>query len=513
MIVRRFGLLLVVGSVVMMAACGGSGSGSSTVTGVTVSCSPTTVNSGGTSTCSASVTGTGNFSTSVTWTTSAGSISSAGVLTAPIVTSSVAVTVTATSTQNTSASGTASVTVSPTASGPNVAPMIVDAGPPGINPPSINVGFVTVTVCVPGTTNCQTIDHVMVDTGSSGLRLLSNASGGELTLPLPQVTNSNSGNPLDECLVFLDGYVWGYVATATVTVSGETTTSSVPVQVMIPSTSSPAVPGTCSSQNPSGGAGNEGNSLSDFGANGLIGVGLFQTDCGAYCVEDGSICNGSNQAPCIYYDCPSSGCAPSNVAEAQQLSNPVLSFPTDNNGVLIALQSVPDGGSPTASGSLIFGIGTESNNQLNGAAVYQVPDSGNNAGNLVTTFNSQQYQGFLDSGSNGLFFLDSSVSGVPATCSGSNNGWYCPTNSPDTLNASNQSQNTSGPTGTPVPVSFTIENAENNLFTTSNAAFSTLGGPQSGDFDFGLSFFFGRNIFTAIDLQSTPGGVGPYFAY
>ena len=115
---RKIGLLLVVMSVLWMAACGGSGGGSnSMVTAVSVSCSPTTVTSGGTSQCSASVTGSGNFSTGVTWSTSAGSISSSGTLTAPVVTTSLVVTVNATSTQNTSVGGTAFVTVNAMYSG------------------------------------------------------------------------------------------------------------------------------------------------------------------------------------------------------------------------------------------------------------------------------------------------------------------------------------------------------------------------------------------------------------
>jgi hypothetical protein len=32
-------------------------------------------------------------------------------------------------------------------------------------------------------------------------------------------------------------------------------------------------------------------------------------------------------------------------------------------------------------------------------------------------------------------------------------------------------------------------------------------------FDLGMPFFFGRNVFTAIENQTTPGGTGPYFAY
>ena len=37
---------------------------------------------------------------------------------------------------------------------------------------------------------------------------------------------------------------------------------------------------------------------------------------------------------------------------------------------------------------------------------------------------------------------------------------------------------------------------------------------SSGGFDWGLPFFFGRNVFVAIQGQSTrPGGTAPYWAY
>ncbi len=186
-------------------------------------------------------------------------------------------------------------------------------------------------------------------------------------------------------------------------------------------------------------------------------------------------------------------------------------FATDNNGVLIQFPSVPDGGVMTANGFLIFGIGTESNNGLGSATVYTVPESGSNAGNITTMFNGNSYpSSFIDSGSNGFFFSDSNI----PTCPKPNDAWYCPTTSPDDLTATNKGAN--GNQGT---VNFAIENA-NTLFgnnNSSNAAFSTLSGSNgsgaSSSFDWGLSFFFGRDVFTAIENMSTPGGMGPYFAY
>ena len=60
--------------------------------------------------------------------------------------------------------------------------------------------FASVEVCEPGsTTNCTTVPNVLVDTGSTGLRLLSGAVSG---LTLPAVTDS-SGNDVQECIQFI----------------------------------------------------------------------------------------------------------------------------------------------------------------------------------------------------------------------------------------------------------------------------------------------------------------------
>ena len=95
-------------------------------------------------------------------------------------------------------------------------------------------------VCAPGsTTNCQTIDHIQVDTGSYGLRILAPV----LTVSLPVVTLS-SGSSLVECTQFLDGYSWGPVSLADVKIAGETA-GSVPIQVIGDSRFT-TVPAACS---------------------------------------------------------------------------------------------------------------------------------------------------------------------------------------------------------------------------------------------------------------------------
>ncbi len=185
----RFKLLCAVASVMWLAACGSNNV--TTITGVTATCLPTPVQSGQQIGCYATVTGTGTgFATTVTWTASAGSINSNGTFTAPVVSAPMTATITATSTQNTKESSTATVVINPV----NLQALAVDAGPQPQSFTTINEAFTSVTVCVPNANACQVIDHVLVDTGSSGLRLLSSV----LTIPLPQ-QNDSSGNPLDEC--------------------------------------------------------------------------------------------------------------------------------------------------------------------------------------------------------------------------------------------------------------------------------------------------------------------------
>jgi Protein of unknown function (DUF3443) len=375
---------------------------------------------------------------------------------------------------------TPSPTPTPTPTGSNVQAITVNIGPAENY---ANGAFTSVTVCLSGTSTCQMIDGVLVDTGSSGLRLLASA----LTISLPQQTSG--GNPVYECLPFVIGYTWGPVQTADIEMADEKA-SSVPIQVI---SGSAPVSSPCYN-NPGGNS----DTVSSLGANGIIGVGNFPQDCGGSCTTTGS----SN--PDLYYECPSSGSGCVVVAEslAQQVQNPVALFSTDNNGVIIELPAV-SAPEVSLSGSLIFGIGTQSNNGLNGATVY--PINGED-GDFTTTFNGSVYdQSFIDSGSNGFFFPSS----IP-TCSDLSNEFYCPS-STENLSATN-----AGYAGTPTgTVSFSVANAD-DLFNDNPTAsvFSQLAGPSTIDsFDWGLPFFYGRNVYTAIYGASTPGGTGPYWAY
>jgi len=370
----------------------------------------------------------------------------------------------------------------------NVQAITVNTGPtagPPINSPAINEAFTSVTVCAPGsTTNCQSISGILVDTGSPGLRILSSA----LTISLPQQTGAG-GNPVVECLPFVDGFTWGPVQTADMTIAGEQA-KNLPIQV-IGSATFTNIPTSCSSN------GTEEDDLKSLGANGILGVGTFAQDCGDACTVTGS------NNPGLYYTCSSSGCQVTTESLVNQVANPVPFFATDNNGVLIELPAVT-GAETSVIGSLIFGIGTQSNNALGSATVYTLDPS---TGHITTRFNNTTFTNasFLDTGSNAIYFLDTATTSLP-TCTNLT-FWYCPT-STQTLSATNQGAN-----GASASFQFTVANADTLTSNLTTGVGDGLAGPNAGTFDWGLPFFFGRHVFTAIENQNTPGGLGPYWAY
>jgi hypothetical protein len=299
---------------------------------------------------------------------------------------------------------------------------------------------------------------------------------------------------------------------------GAETASSAPIQVISDATT--GIPSSCSD-----GSTNNENTAALLGANGILGVGLEPTDC---FIDGGSPCDpssGLSQPPYpAYYTCSGSTCTSAFVAEANQVVNPVALFPKDNNGVIVELPAVSGSAAATVSGSLVFGIGTESNNGLSSSATVFTLTCDDA---FTTMFSGQTFgitnpttcagpASFIDSGSNGLYFPN--VTNIPTcptnTAAGNLSSWYCPT-SADNLSATNEGQN-----GSSKQTSFTVDNAE-DLFTTSttdtDAAFPGLAGenPTGYGFDWGLPFFYGVNVYNAIDGTTMPSGTpaAPWWAY
>ncbi len=343
--------------------------------------------------------------------------------------------------------------------------------------------FTTVTVCAPGSSNCQSVPNVLVDTGSFGLRLLA-SSLGTLSGSLPK--QASGSNTVFECGQFVDSVLWGPVVSADVTLASQTA-KSVPIEVVDASTV--PVPSACKAIGPSE------EDVTSLGANGILGVGFFIADCGNACAA------GSSSNPGFYYGCSGTSCSVITEAVNQQVQNPAALLPNNDNGIVIQLPAVANSAA-TIGGSLILGIGTASDNSPGSAQVF-APDQ---FGNLQTTFKGNQYAGFLDTGSNAYFFLDSKTTGIP-NCSSTEKGFYCPS-SPTSLSATNTSSQGGSST-----VNFTVVSASQLFSSGGDAVFPNLGGPNPATFDWGLPFFLGRNVFVAIEGRQTPLGAGPFWAY
>jgi hypothetical protein len=335
----------------------------------------------------------------------------------------------------------------------------------------VNISNVSVTICQPGTTICQTINNILLDTGSTGLRILSSALS-SATNPLQLNTQTYNGSPVLECASFRSGSTWGPIKLADVKMASELA-SAIPIQVI----GDPKYLTSPSAFTCGGPALQDASSLS---ANGIIGIGLLITD---------------GQG---YFTCGATGtsntCSSIPLPASSQVKNPVAVFTANNNGIVMQLPSVPDTGGNSVVGNLYFGIDTQANNSSVGASI--IPASGVT---FTSTFNGNRYPSFFDSGSNGYFF--------PVNLPACSSGWYCP--------STTQSYFTTAPlnNGTNASLSFSIANAQ-SLFGTQNGAFSNLGGPVTGFFDYGIPFFFGRTMYFGIaGKASANAGTGPYYGY
>ena len=395
----------------------------------------------------------------------------------------------------------------------NVAKVTLDGGPAALASGSggytaFNEPYVTITICAPGsTTNCQTIDHIILDTGSVGLRIIQPVISANLLAALPVETDAAS-NPVGECYQYVNSYAFGSVRKADFTIAGESV-AAMPFQAIADTGVFAAVPATCSS-----GGGTAVLTVQDFGANGILGVGTTATDCGEQCTTPG----GSSAAG--YYDCPATGCAATiaraTVAAApfEQLPNPVAAFPVDNNGTIIALPAVPPGGVASLTGTVTFGIGTQTNNVLTAATVLPVTTSASRLGPgvLTATYKGEALtQSFFDSGSNDYFFIDTSL--VPCTAQDLVS-FYCPA-APVTLSPVLTAAN-----GAVADISFTLYSpldvvgsatAAPGLGINPTLVMPPL--PFADSFDFGLPFFFGRTVYTAIEGRQAGMVAGPYVAF
>lgn len=384
-----------------------------------------------------------------------------------------------------SSASTSAATSTIAAAASNVLTIKVQQGPEtGL----INAPFVTITVCAPNSSTCDTVDNVILDTGSVGLRVLASAVPNSLSA-LSRIQLTSSSQYLAVCGQFLSGYTWGTGRLADIKMSGESA-SSVPIQVIADSAAGSA-PTDCG-----GGSSDNYTTATGLGGNAILGVEGMILDCGATCAA----------APTSsYWGCTSATACASPVKTAvpmsQQMTNPVSKFAVNNNGVIIEMPTISDSGAATATGAVVFGVGTQSNNAVGSATVLQT----DSAFNFKSTYNgATNSSAFVDSGSS-VYFLDDSI----ATCTSSGlANWFCPTST--VTRSATFSSNVSGATGT-YATSINIANASSTIGSKNYYAFNDLGYKQSNTMDFGLPFFYGKNVF--VKMETASGRADGYLAF
>jgi hypothetical protein len=398
---------------------------------------------------------------------------------------------------------------------PNVTEIVVDGGPPGAFVLGVtNVPYVTVTVCSPGAANqCATIDHVLVDTGSYGLRLLKSKVGA-LGLPAVAVAAGASNNPpagnAAECYPFVLGAVWGPLAKADVRVAGELAPAQTIQLIDDSNPTAPTPPQDCIN---AAGPGGLLSSVAGLQANGILGIGMVDVDCGISCETNAQI-----GLHFVYYSCPAGGaaCMPATIPMASQVQNPVAGFVAasngvkNNNGTLITMPSLPKLGAKVAKGRLVFGIGTQANNQMPlSSKMYPVETDSTKPNYLYVgvQVDGQSYPySYVDTGSNAMFFDNATLQSH--ACSAAQGGWYCP------AATWSQSATMTGSNGAQGLFTLTIDSAD-ALFNVNAVAFANLGGTAgqgTSTFALGMPFFFGKQVYTSI--WGKPLSLnGPWYAF
>ncbi len=230
---------------------------------------------------------------------------------------------------------------------------------------------VSVTVCAPGTERCATVDDVMVDTGSIGLRL--EAAAVPLSLNLPAFFGPNDA-PLAECLHFVHDAAWGPLHRADLHIGGLTATD-LPIQIISDDDGPQPVECPVSKVRPT--------------SNGTLGVGPWLLDCQGDCEQDerhpGVFVGGEGKWS------PVRGA----VARKYRLPNPAAAFPDHGNGVAFHLPMPPRDGAVQVVGTLTFGLDEVAIEPFDATRIVSL----DHQGRFTTRFGGKDYpESYIDSG-------------------------------------------------------------------------------------------------------------------
>ena len=404
---------------------------------------------------------------------------------------------------------------------------------------SANIPYVSVYVCAPGsTTNCAWIDHIEVDTGSEGLRVLASAIPTNVLAGLGTVTAANfapsapPGN-IGECYAFVSSFFWGGVRSADITLGGTVappgnpgstglTARGMNLQVLNDTTVPSGPPGT--NCNISGQTStNWVNTANDIRANGILGIGLFADDCHSTSFSGLGACS-TNGSPAAYYSCANTTCTAVGPGSTFAISGTTVANPVSavgRNGTSLTLNSGSTSNSTSVAGALNYGISTPPATVLVADPINAyITSTVNNVSYPVTNGGGGSY---IDSGSNAIYFSnntpansnagslpDQSLPGI-FTCPLTAKPFAC-TTAAGTLTLPTRMGSYTSPSGT-----FTVTPAP--FANDAQSMFNTSGGPAyeglsivdaaytaPGIFAWGLPFFYSRTVYFGIynGLAGTP---------
>jgi hypothetical protein len=335
-----------------------------------------------------------------------------------------------------------------------------------------NVPFVSVTVCVPGTSNCQVIDRIKLDTGSTGLRIFKSALQ-NLNLP---VTHDSTGNEIALCAHMAGGTgYWGPVVKADLALGDE---KAVGANIHVVHPNYQSLKDGCAS-------------VPSDGRNGILGISTAMASS-----------NGQN-----YFSCSALGCAASAISDNQKALNPIAYLSQNKNGFIISTPAVPETGTKNLEGVIKFGIGTQTNNQLQSKLTACRSRSDDF---LQLKYNGVTYWTKFDSGTN-AFNLPSGAVQSPF-CQNSK-VYLCPS---QPLNYAAEILSADG--SSCANLNLTISG---DFFGPSSVTQSWVvpglteswGGKTSNQFILGMPFFFGKDIYYILDGQKSAIGLGPIVAF
>lgn len=215
----------------------------------------------------------------------------------------------------------------------------------GMNGYGINTMYVSITLCRDQSgTSCQTIDNIILDTGSFGLKINKSALPESFIETLPRVT-TNDDQMVYACNTFGSGYVFASEHYASLHLANDYT-NNVVVQI-IENAPTDEIPNSCVAKGPF-------DNFENFGANGIIGVNPALT------LSNSSILLYRKDVNGIYQALSES--ETSSVPILNQ--NPLPSLQHNNNGFVIAIPPTLQNTNTNIAGKLILGVNTGGNNLI-----------------------------------------------------------------------------------------------------------------------------------------------------